>query len=381
MAADAPITFEIESDAFKLVRTRAGVEFLVDGQSITKDLSSARVDKESRKIFFMGREAGKLEASQDIESIAESFESWFDSSTKVVHVDGAEDFDREKASGIAVGKFSATWCGPCKSVAPKIDRMSNQYPDVKFLHVDGDKCKDLMRREGATCYPTFFFYIDGVKQAMKIEGADATKVESTIKSLGAQKQEVEEEEYTGDGELNIVIERDTYILEKVDGAVSLTVNGTKIPAGRVPDVEVNTEERTVKFGRSGGVLYESEQYNVEEIMAQILTMFPTRVQHVHDTAEFDKIVKENAYVVAKYSADWCGPCHAIAPFFKELSNKHENVVFLHIDVDEVKALSSREGIQAMPTFDFWINGTKQTEKRIRGGNKAQLRNEVESFGN
>jgi len=75
-----------------------------------------------------------------------------------------------------------------------------------------------------------------------------------------------------------------------------------------------------------------------------------------------------------------GVVHAIAPFVKDLSNEFQNVVFLHIDVDDVKALSQREGVQAMPTFDFWLNGKKQENKRIRGGDRNKLKAQVLEFG-
>merc|ERR1719367_2362884 len=101
-------------------------------------------------------------------------------------------------------------------------------------------------------------------------------------------------------------------------------------------------------------------------MTQLENMFPTKVKHVHSEADFDQIVKENVHVIAKYSASWCGPCHAIAPVFNELSIEHEKkVVFLHIDVDKAKELATREGIQAMPTFHFWLNGPKDDLKTIR----------------
>ena len=33
----------------------------------------------------------------------------------------------------------ATWCGPCKVLAPKLEAMSKSNPDVVFLKVDVDK--------------------------------------------------------------------------------------------------------------------------------------------------------------------------------------------------------------------------------------------------
>lgn len=382
MAADKPnlIAFEMEGDSFTLKRNGGKVEFLVNEQSMVAELAGAKIDRETRTATFMGRDAGKVDPSQDIEALASLLESWYPPG-RVHHVHDEADFDNRKGDGIVVAKFSAEWCGPCKQVAPRIDAMSLKYPGVKFLHIDGDKVKSLMRREGASCYPTFLFWKDGEKKTNKIEGADADQVEATICSLGAEAVAAPAENNVEDGEVTIVVERDSYVVEKEEAGISLTVNGKKVvPAGKCPALEVNRSTRKVTIGRGGGVIFASENYNIEEVMNRIEAMFPNKVRHVHSVEEFDEIVKNNANVVAKYSADWCGPCHAIAPFVAELSLKHENVVFLHIDVDAVKALSQREEVKAMPTFDFWKDGQKQSDQRIRGGNRAKLQENVQAMG-
>ena len=47
---------------------------------------------------------------------------------------------------------------------------------------------------------------------------------------------------------------------------------------------------------------------------------------------------------------WCGPCQMIAPIFKELSNTHDDVVFLKVDVDENPGTAAQYSVSAMPTF-------------------------------
>ena len=39
-------------------------------------------------------------------------------------------------------------------------------------------------------------------------------------------------------------------------------------------------------------------------------------------------------VVLKLSADWCGPCKKIAPFFHDLSKKYTDIKFIEVNVED-----------------------------------------------
>ena len=56
-----------------------------------------------------------------------------------------DNFDIEvaKASGLVVIDLYATWCGPCRMLAPILEELEGEYPEVKFCKVDVDAEREL----------------------------------------------------------------------------------------------------------------------------------------------------------------------------------------------------------------------------------------------
>lgn len=60
--------------------------------------------------------------------------------------------------------FSATWCGPCKALAPLIDKLAAAYAGkAKVFAVDVDKANALATKFGIRGVPTVIFFKNGVK--------------------------------------------------------------------------------------------------------------------------------------------------------------------------------------------------------------------------
>ncbi|XP_078447366.1 thioredoxin F1, chloroplastic-like [Wolffia australiana] len=76
-------------------------------------------------------------------------------------------------------------------------------------------------------------------------------------------------------------------------------------------------------------------------------------------------------VVLDMYTQWCGPCKVIAPKFKELSEKHLDVVFLKLDCNqENKPLAKELGIKVVPTFKIIKGG--EIVKEVRGAKYDDL---------
>uniref|UniRef100_K3ZB53 Thioredoxin domain-containing protein n=1 Tax=Setaria italica TaxID=4555 RepID=K3ZB53_SETIT len=54
--------------------------------------------------------------------------------------------------------------------------------------------------------------------------------------------------------------------------------------------------------------------------------------------QIEEAISKNKLVVIDFTASWCPPCRTIAPIFAEMAKKNSNVVFLKVDVDEMKVV-------------------------------------------
>lgn len=70
---------------------------------------------------------------------------------------------------VKVLKFTASWCGPCKTCIPKYVELSEKYPDVMFVNVDIDEETGLAEDYDIRSVPTFIVLV-GKNQVLKISG-------------------------------------------------------------------------------------------------------------------------------------------------------------------------------------------------------------------
>ncbi|CAH1426396.1 unnamed protein product [Lactuca virosa] len=81
-------------------------------------------------------------------------------------------------------------------------------------------------------------------------------------------------------------------------------------------------------------------------------------------------------LVVDFTASWCGPCRMMAPIFAELAKKFTDVIFVKIDVDELKSIAEDFSVEAMPTFMFLKDG--KVVDRIVGASKDELPKKIET---
>ena len=79
-----------------------------------------------------------------------------------------------------VAWFTASWCGPCKSVTPFVEKLSDTAKNVDFLKIDIDSNQDLAEQFDVTSVPTFVMFKDKVLVG-RVLGANSSKIEELVK--------------------------------------------------------------------------------------------------------------------------------------------------------------------------------------------------------
>jgi len=102
---------------------------------------------------------------------------------KVINVESQQAFKELTASGPVVVDFFATWCGPCKAIAPKVGEFSETYKNVRFVQVDVDKQSQIARDLQVTAMPTFVLFKNGKLLSDRIRGANVRALEDAIKRI------------------------------------------------------------------------------------------------------------------------------------------------------------------------------------------------------
>ncbi|KAF7150849.1 hypothetical protein RHSIM_Rhsim02G0114900 [Rhododendron simsii] len=82
-------------------------------------------------------------------------------------------------------------------------------------------------------------------------------------------------------------------------------------------------------------------------------------------------------IVVHFTASWCMPSVAMNPFFEELAYTYQDVLFLAVDVDDVKEVATKYEVKAMPTFLLMKDGA-QVDKLV-GANPDEIKKRIEGL--
>jgi thioredoxin 1 len=98
----------------------------------------------------------------------------------------ADSFDKDvlESQNLALVDFWATWCGPCKIIAPVVEELAKEYEGkVTFAKVNTDENPDLASKFGIRGIPTLMFFKEGKVLDQVVGAVPKGQLKSKIDSL------------------------------------------------------------------------------------------------------------------------------------------------------------------------------------------------------
>ncbi|WP_163996920.1 thioredoxin [Pyxidicoccus caerfyrddinensis] len=78
--------------------------------------------------------------------------------------------------------FWATWCAPCRAIAPAIDSLATQYKDqVKFTKLNIDENQDTPQQYGIRSIPTLLIFKGGKVVEQIVGAVPKARIEDALK--------------------------------------------------------------------------------------------------------------------------------------------------------------------------------------------------------
>lgn len=103
-----------------------------------------------------------------------------------VVTDANFDQEVEQSTGLTVVDFWATWCGPCRLIAPILDQIAVDYADkVKVTKLDVDANIKTATRFNVRSIPMLLFFKEGKLVDQIVGAVPRPAIEAKLKALGA----------------------------------------------------------------------------------------------------------------------------------------------------------------------------------------------------
>jgi len=82
------------------------------------------------------------------------------------------------------------------------------------------------------------------------------------------------------------------------------------------------------------------------------------VKPVNDNEWDQEVLKSGVPVLVDFWAEWCGPCHALAPTVSSIADSYTGrMKVFKLNVDENERTAAKYGVRSIPTLMLFSNGS------------------------
>ena len=87
--------------------------------------------------------------------------------------------------------FTASWCGPCRRIAPHFKNFEAEYPNITFFKIDVDEHRELAEQFSISAMPTFVILQrtkdNEMEELGRLSGCDEYKLKQLLEQLEMSK--------------------------------------------------------------------------------------------------------------------------------------------------------------------------------------------------
>lgn len=131
-----------------------------------------------------------------------------------------------------------------------------------------------------------------------------------------------------------------------------------------------------------GDLEEIRKRKIEELRKKLSKKPESKAVNspIHVTDEtFDSTIKNHPTVVVDCWAEWCGPCHIIAPTVEALAKDYSGkIVFGKLNVDEGRRTAIKYGVMSIPTL-LIFKGGKLVDRIVGAVPRQQIEQKLKNL--
>ena len=98
----------------------------------------------------------------------------------ITHIHNEQQFNEEVKKGLVIVDFYADWCGPCKMLAPELEKLDEEE-QVSILKINVDELPTLARKFGIMNIPTLLLYKEGEIKNKKLGYMPVSALKEFIK--------------------------------------------------------------------------------------------------------------------------------------------------------------------------------------------------------